>query len=395
MQKMSLTISELESERAKILEEIENKAQKLSGDTKKPEQASLKSWLNAAEEVMPATKPEKTMKTKAKSSYQSQVFKPPRNKVPFFGVFIVLTLLLTLLGVIYIAYSSLHKEFQNVLQAYEKSTVQMKATQEEITALQKSIATGGKVELFVSLEDKVFALEAQVLALKNQIETQTTTPNNTVSNNIDAQPSSTTVVASTKNSPEKEDKLVTESVLDKSLKRYTESLEKRIDQKLEAILSYLAENKQAEGEVFSINKKVSTPTTPKVPAVKVPVIQQPLVQLVKPIEKPSAPKLAETPSPIKHYSTDVKWLMNEPKMHYTLQLASMPEVHSLQQIINKHQLKEVRTLPQTRNGVTNYVLITGSFSDRALANELAKKIKSESGISPWVRKIKDLASRIQ
>ncbi len=395
MQKMSLTISELESERAKILEEIENKAQKFSGDSKKPEQASLKSWLNAAEEVMPATKPEKTMKTKAKSNYQSQVFKPARNKVPFFGVFIILTLLLTLLGVIYIAYSSLHKELQNVLQAYEKSTVQMKVTQEEIAALQKSIATGGKVELFVSLEDKVFALEAQVLALKNQVETQTITPKNTVANNIDAQPSSTTVITSTKNSPEQEDKLVTESVLDKSLKRYTESLEKRIDQKLEAILSYLAENKQAEGEIFSVNKKVSAPTTPKVPAVKVPVIQQPLVQLVKPIEKPSAPKLAETPSPIKHYSADVKWLMNEPKMHYTLQLASMPEAHSLQQIINKHQLKEVRTLPQTRNGVTNYVLITGSFSDRALANELAKKIKSESGISPWVRKIKDLTSRIQ
>ncbi len=392
---MSLTISELESERAKILEEIENKAQKFSGDSKKPEQASLKSWLNAAEEVMPATKPEKTMKTKAKSNYQSQVFKPARNKVPFFGVFIILTLLLTLLGVIYIAYSSLHKELQNVLQAYEKSTVQMKVTQEEIAALQKSIATGGKVELFVSLEDKVFALEAQVLALKNQVETQTITPKNTVANNIDAQPSSTTVITSTKNSPEQEDKLVTESVLDKSLKRYTESLEKRIDQKLEAILSYLAENKQAEGEIFSVNKKVSAPTTPKVPAVKVPVIQQPLVQLVKPIEKPSAPKLAETPSPIKHYSADVKWLMNEPKMHYTLQLASMPEAHSLQQIINKHQLKEVRTLPQTRNGVTNYVLITGSFSDRALANELAKKIKSESGISPWVRKIKDLTSRIQ
>ena len=392
---MSLTISELESERAKILEEIENKAQKFSGDSKKPEQASLKSWLNAAEEVMPATKPEKTMKTKAKSNYQSQVFKPARNKVPFFGVFIILTLLLTLLGVIYIAYSSLHKELQNVLQAYEKSTVQMKVTQEEIAALQKSIATGGKVELFVSLEDKVFALEAQVLALKNQVETQTITPKNTVANNIDAQPSSTTVITSTKNSPEQEDKLVTESVLDKSLKRYTESLEKRIDQKLEAILSYLAENKQAEGEIFSVNKKVSAPTTPKVPAVKVPVIQQPLVELVKPIEKPSAPKLAETPSPIKHYSADVKWLMNEPKMHYTLQLASMPEAHSLQQIINKHQLKEVRTLPQTRNGVTNYVLITGSFSDRALANELAKKIKSESGISPWVRKIKDLTSRIQ
>ncbi len=392
---MSLTISELESERAKILEEIENKAQKFSGDAKKTEQASLKSWLTAAEEVMPAPKPEKTMKTKTKSNYQSQVFKPPRNKVPFFGVFIVLTLLLTLLGVIYIAYSSLHKELQNVLQVHEKSTVQMKALQEEMTVLQKSIATGGKVELFVSLEDKIFALEAQVSALQKQIETQTITPDNIVANNMDAQPSLTTVVASTNSSSEQEDKLVTESVLDKSLKRYTESLEKRIDQKLEAILSYLAENKQEGGEIFSVNKEVSTPVTPIVPVVKVPVIQQPLVQLVKPVEKPNTPKIAKASAPIQHYSADVKWIMNEPKMHYTLQLASMPEAHSLQKIINKHQLKDVKILPQTRKEVTNYVLITGSFSDRALANELAKKIKSESGISPWVRKIKDLTSRIQ
>ena len=390
---MSLTISELEAERAKILEEIENKAQKFSGDSQKPEQASLKSWLNAAEEVMPATKSEKTMKTKAKSNYQSQVFKPPRNKVPFFGVLIILTLLLTLLGVLYIAYSSLHKELQNVLQAHEKSTVQMKALQEEMTVLQKSIATGGKVELFIALEDKIFSLEAQILALKKQVET----PVIASVNNIETPSSSNIAVAPITNSAKPGDKLVTESVLDKSLKRYTESLEKRIDQKLEVILSYLTENQLVEGRnIFSADQEeVNTPGIPKEPTVKVPVIQQPLVQLVKPIQKPSTPKLAETSVPIKHYSADVKWLMSEPKMHYTLQLASMPEAHSLQQIINKHQLKEGRILPQTRKGITNYVLITGSFSDRALANELAKKIKTESGISPWVRKIKDLTSRIQ
>jgi len=126
---MSLTISELEAERAKILDEIENKAQKFSGDSNTAEQPSLKSWLNAAEEIMPASKPEpkpeRKMRTKpktqSKSNYQSQVFKTPRNKAPFFGGLIVLTLILTLLGVIYIAYSSIHKELQSVLSAHEKS----------------------------------------------------------------------------------------------------------------------------------------------------------------------------------------------------------------------------------------------------------------------------------
>ncbi len=390
---MSLTISELEAERAKILEEIENKAQKFSENTQKPEQASLNSWLNAAEEVMPATKPEKNMKTKAKSNYQSQVFKPPRNKVPFFGVFIILTLLLTLLGVIYIDYSSLHKELQNVLQAHENSTVQMTEIQKEMAVLQKSIATGGKVELFVSLEDKMFALEAQVSALKKQVSTLTASPNNAMPHaDTESNPNASIPIEPTERALKREDELITESVLDNSL-------EKRIDQKLEAILGYLSQNKrEVEGgeKISSVNKEIVAPVTPKEPNVKTPVIQQPLVQLIKPIKKPVTPKpVEEVAAPIKHYSADVKWLMNEPKMHYTLQLSSMPDAHSLQKIIDKHQLKEVRKLPQTRNGVTNYVLITGSFSDKSSANALAKKIKSELGISPWIRKIKNLTSRVQ
>ncbi|MCF6345454.1 MAG: SPOR domain-containing protein [Thiomicrorhabdus sp.] len=390
---MSLTISELEAERAKILEEIENKAQKFSENTQKPEQASLNSWLNAAEEVMPATKPEKNMKTKAKSNYQSQVFKPPRNKVPFFGVFIILTLLLTLLGVIYIAYSSLHKELQNVLQAHENSTVQMTEIQKEMAVLQKSIATGGKVELFVSLEDKMFALEAQVSALKKQVSTLTASPNNAMPHaDTESNPNASIPIEPTERALKREDELITESVLDNSL-------EKRIDQKLEAILGYLSQNKrEVEGgeKISSVNKEIVAPVTPKEPNVKTPVIQQPLVQLIKAIKKPVTPKpVEEVAAPIKHYSADVKWLMNEPKMHYTLQLSSMPDAHSLQKIIDKHQLKEVRKLPQTRNGVTNYVLITGSFSDKSSANALAKKIKSELGISPWIRKIKNLTSRVQ
>lgn len=64
-------------------------------------------------------------------------------------------------------------------------------------------------------------------------------------------------------------------------------------------------------------------------------------------------------------------------------------------MVIKKQLKQTRILPQTRNGVTNYVLIMGSFSDRKLATALAKQLKSESGISPWIRKIKDLSARIQ
>ena len=403
---MSLTISELEAERAKILEEIENKAQKFSGDATRAEQPSLKSWLNAAEEIMPASKPDRKMKTKPKaqpkSNYQSQVFKPPRSKAPFFGGLIVLTLMLTLLGVIYIAYNSIYKELQSVLSAHEKSVAQMQTIQEDMVALQKNIATGGKVELFVALEDKIFSLESQVLALKTQVDKLAVSPT-THENNVQSSVVSEGADALSESAPVSslaEDKLVTASVLNQSLKRYTEKLEARIDQKLEAILNHLTQLQQG-GEKISNSTSQSHPvTTPVAPTVKTPsiselkkpVIEQPLIRLVQSIESPKSP--AEVKAPLKHYSADVKWLTNEPVQHYTLQLASMPEAHSLKEIVDKKQLQDVRIVPQTRNGVTNYVLIMGSFADRKQANELAKKIKAESGISPWIRKVKDLSSRL-
>ncbi|VAW49458.1 putative membrane protein [hydrothermal vent metagenome] len=406
---MPLTISELEAERAKILEEIENKAQDFSGDsTIKPEQPSLKSWLNAAEEVMPASKAEKNMRTTSKktSNYQSQVFKPSKNKVPFFGVLIVLTLLLTILGVIYIAYSSIHKELQSVLESHEQSVKQMKKIQMDMNSLQKTIATGGKVELFISLEDKIFALEAQVLALKTQVNNMKTVESPTI------EPVAPLDLESSGIAPKiLEHQLVTKSVLDESLKRYTEKLEARIDQKLETILSYLAQQgpaprKEKEGNVFlkpSNNQplsndvtdqpKAAITTTPKISDVKKPVIQQPLVQFIKPIESPKSPKKVN--APIKHYSSDVKWLMGEPAMHYILQLASMPEANSLKNMVSKKQLQNTRIVPQVRNGVVSYILVTGSFSDRKKANELSKQIKAEFGISPWVRKIKDISIKVE
>ncbi len=420
---MSLTISELEAERAKILEEIENKAQTISGDaTPSSKSPSLKSWLNAAEEVMPASKAphnanskraDKQMRTpqNAKSNYQSQVLKTPKNKAnkaSFFGVLIMLTLLLTLLGVIYIAYSSIHKELQNVLLAHEQSIEKIQSIQTDMNALQKAIATGGKVELFVALEDKIFALESQVVALKNQVDLLATSdsPSLKEENTLPENTHVTTANKATQEATQVADSpLVTQATLEQSLQRYTEKLEAQIDQKFEKILNYISQNnrggeKKEENRNLSLtsdsDRKLNIETN--VSDVKKPVIEQPLVQLIKPVEAPKEPKqpdLQATKPPVAHYSADVKWLMSEPPMHYTLQLASMLDQNSLQNMVIKKQLKQTRILPQTRNGVTNYVLIMGSFSDRKLATALAKQLKSESGISPWIRKIKDLSARIQ
>jgi len=404
---MSLTISELEAERAKILDEIENKAHKISDDpVNNPEQPSLKDWLNAAEEVMPTSTLEKnTMRKKvnSKPSYQSQISKQPKNKAPFFGVLIMLTLLLTLIGVLYIAYTSIHKELQNVLATNQQSVEQMAQIQVDMDSLQKSISTGGKADLFIALEDKVFALESQVKALQNQIgQLQTLGAGSLVSGVV---PSEDSVTEQASANP---DKLVTEAVLDEKLQSFTNKLEKKIDQKLEAILNYISQGKpvdystQVEQNSDEETKDssdrsapltVNEPASPTITATKEPVIKQPLVQLIKKVEAPKTP--AKTEAPIENFTADVKWLMTEPAMHYTLQLASMPDESSLQKMANKKQLRDIRILPQTRNDVTNYVLITGSFSDRNSATQLAKEIKSEFGISPWIRKIKDLSSRVK
>lgn len=192
---MSLTISELESERAKILEEIESKAQSISsGKSSAGENHSLKDWLKAAEEVMPASEPVKEEQnmnnSETRSNYTAQVMKPSKNKASFFGVIIMLSLLLTLLGVLYIAYTSVHKELQNVLESNQLNTDNMNQLQIDMEALQKSISSGGKAELFISLEDKVFALEAQVIvlqaALKNPLATSNTIDSATAVNSLSA-----------------------------------------------------------------------------------------------------------------------------------------------------------------------------------------------------------------
>ncbi|MDA3807760.1 MAG: SPOR domain-containing protein [Thiomicrorhabdus sp.] len=396
---MSLTISELESERAKILEEIESKAQSISsGKSSAGENHSLKDWLKAAEEVMPASEPVKEEQnmnnSETRSNYTAQVMKPSKNKASFFGVIIMLSLLLTLLGVLYIAYTSVHKELQNVLESNQLNTDNMNQLQIDMEALQKSISSGGKAELFISLEDKVFALEAQVIvlqaALKNPLATSNTIDSATAVNSLSA-------VATQKNLSMDSNKIVTEAVLDNKLHQ----LEQKIDQKLQTILDYLSSGKRPLIDVSSVDNVEDTSaemtvSEPSITETKSPVMTQPLVQLVQAIKRPEAPKSPEKASaPIENYTADVKWLMSEPALHYTLQLASMPEQQSVEAIVRKKSLTDVRIIPQTRNETTNYILLTGSFASRKAADEFAQQYKTEFGISPWVRKVKDITARVK
>ena len=401
---MSLTISELESERAKILDEIESKASKFS--QKKPSKEgdlSLNDWLNAAEEVMP-----ESPAPKQKTSYSNKLLSSStsNNKASFFGVIIMLSLFLTILGVVYIAYSSIQKELQVALVAKEENKEQMKLLQLDMQNLSEVVASGGKSELFSQLEAKVISLETQVSELKSIIASQNGNTNvdlEVVTNPAllekDGTHASDVIVKTEKNG------LVTEAILDQKLKIYTQQLEYKIDKKLEVILQHLTkggsasvlpdlvnstDNQNVANETVLPAQELDTPT---VATVKTPIVEEPIVKLITSVSKPKPPTAPK--APIVTTSADVKWLMEQPQAHYVLQLASMTDAAALNKIVKNNQLKDTRILPQTRNNVTTYVLVTGSFADRANADALAKTIKSQSGITPWIRKARDLANRIQ
>ncbi|QCU90124.1 SPOR domain-containing protein [Thiomicrorhabdus sediminis] len=410
---MSLTISELEAERAKILEEIESKAKNLSNsdaaDSAQP--ASLNDWLNAAEEVMPDKANNNRKKTTASYTDKALHSSRPNNRMSFFGVVVLLSLLLTILGVLYIAYNTIHKELQAVMAVKDDNIEQMKLLQADMKSLQQAVAAGGKSDLFISLEDKVSSLQAEVKSLKEQLAKQPVIGADSADQKLDS-------ALPAKNSDQAistaDNNVVTEAILDEKLKNYTQKLEAKIDSKLEKILQFLTNGESTfDGEkpVSSANEKQSVEEnlsseavkelkdtgemaieTPEVKDAATPVVSTPLVKLVEEVKSPSMP--AAPAAPIANATEDVKWLLAQPKPHYVLQLASMPDVNSLKKIIRSKSLTDTRILPQTRNDLTNYILVTGSFASRDDADRLAKKIKSETGISPWIRKAVDLSQRL-
>ena len=111
---MPKTISELEAQRAKILQEIESKAGNISNNSAGESNPSLNDWLNAAEEVMPESGNSQSQST----GYSSKLLKTSHSNTastPFFSIIILFTLFLTLVGIIYIAYSTINKDLSKVV----------------------------------------------------------------------------------------------------------------------------------------------------------------------------------------------------------------------------------------------------------------------------------------
>lgn len=374
---MAQTISELEKERAELLKAIESQAQQISSDRNgqdEPAEHTLKDWLNAAEEVMPSKPKPRNPQNTAKTSNMNP-------KTSFFGVVIMLSLLLTILGVVYIAYTSIQKELNSVLTMKEETIKELLVLKETVTEIQQNTAAAGQGSLFKQLQDQVALLEKEVRDLKAQklIAPSTESGNDAELNKV--------VQTTTEALP---DNVVTTEVLDAKLKEYT----KGIEAKLERILMALPQTSNAEQ-----NPSSSTGTSMAEPQINPPAepsvkpLNQPVVRLVKPVDPPKSP--STTQAPLLNYSDDVKWLMNEPAFNFTLQLASMSERASVQKLIDDKSLSDTRIIPQDRNGVTRYVLVTGSYASRTEADNAASAYKANFGLSPWVRKIKDISAKVK
>lgn len=417
---MAQTISELEKERAELLKKIEAEANQISSSRGEPKEHTLQDWLKAAESVIPdePVAPQAEQSTRrggsrrgngdtASQGARQPAFKMPfranpfgasqtedtmkspntnsltkSGKAPFFGVIVMLALLLTILGVLFIAYTSISKELKAVVAMKETTQAEMSELKDSIVQLQESIQAGADPEKFKALALRVEKLETELAALK----TAQATP-----------PKTSPIVKLFDKTQGADAQVVTTAVLDKKLNTFGQA----IDRKLELILQKLqAAPVQAQAPVEAESGfEVAEPKAPVVPDVTVRT--QPVVRVVEQLPNEieaqlntpiALPKVAdEAPTVL---SSDVKWLMNEPPLNYTLQLASMEDADAIALIASQKGIKNTRVITQTRAGNTHYVLVLGSFQSRADAAKLATQLKAEQGISPWIRKVKDITRSI-
>ncbi len=351
---MAQTVKELEKERAELLKAIENQAQSIS--TSEDTEHTLKDWLNAAEDVMPSNNKSQTHVNPSINTSQAtqtnQTLSKPANKTPrssFFMTIIVGTLLLTIIGVIYIGYISINNQLKEAKETNESLVMEINLLKDQ----------------FIQLEHKI-----------SEIEQEDTKPQ----------------------------ALKSKKVQDENSRLKTvEKQIQQIDVKLEKILSKLevtpapvsTQDKKIEQEKQEEQKNDMVVSQPSVKQVNTPTtkpLNQPVIKLVK--EVPFKSKVEAPKTPIEDYTADIKWLMEQPAFNYTLQLANLSDKESALQMIKDKSLEGSKVVIQHYRTATKYLVITGSYADKKRANAASREYKARLGISPWVRKIKDISSKV-
>lgn len=335
----------------------------------------------------------------AKSSPAAAESTVRNQKSTFFGVVIMFTLLLTVMGVMGLVYVTLNDAVEAVAAESQNQKQTLIEVAKEVKQLKTATGVGPEAMM---MQKKLEQIEQKLSQLEQQVQSLKTT------NASLSSPSQSTSLSSSL--PQQGSQtLVTRQVLDEKFAQYTQHLEQKMDAKFDLILKYLEsrEGKSAakpdqqeqkspqKATQYQLPQRVKPTKAPKVKAVTHPKVSEtlspnaPVVTLVKPATQPQQPKIASA-----EYTGDSHWLISQPLFNYTLQLASMTDKQQLETFKRRKGITEGKIIPQHAKGQTRYVLVLGSYASKGEAGNQARKIKSQKGISPWVRKIKDLTARL-
>lgn len=366
------TISDLEAQRAQILQEIEAKAGKISQNssdgTTDSANPSLNDWLSAAEEVMPEpvkndVSSDVTLRKTVNSTGNGEQLMSnddmKSKNSTFFTIVIVFTLFLTIIGVLFIVYSSLSNEIEK-LQTSAQGSEQFTELQNKVTALEEQLGSQNSNEELTQSQQQIEQLNNELSLVKEQLVGLQKELDQYTNNQKLAQSG--------------------QAMKLNGQETNGQNLEKLVQGQLQAIISQLSSSQDSDNSNSESN-------------IAQPAINEPSIAV---IENTVAPELPKTPdAPVLAQTEDVKWLLAQNGKNYILQLASMPTEDAAEKVKLKHNFKDAKVIPQERKGVVNYVLVTGSFENKPNAQLLSAKIKKDTGIAPWIRQIEDIARRVQ
>lgn len=352
---------------------------------------------------------------------------PKNSSNSSIGVILLLTSILTIFSLIlYFGYRDLTQKISDIR---EQSNAEMQE-------IRKALENGGMAEAaqkdINKMDERIQFLESQLSLIQDQLSELSSQGQR----KIDFSEIQTLNEEDKKALGESLGKTlafggVTERVLDEKLRQYNEQLAKqfelRLDQKLKPIMNKL--NLASQRTSVTVNEpeedtnqvaKIDVPQTPDAPEVKTPLMEKPLLKMVEPKPVKEAESQIEPVSPITKpiieqepqnteqkksanlaqlyqdvLPSDVEWVKSKPKNNFTLQLASMKTAKDLQRLVANKNLKNTKILPQVRRGTVNYILLLDAVKDRDSAENIAADIKKQTGISPWIRKIQDIQTKLK
>lgn len=264
----------------------------------------------------------------------------------------MLSLLLTVLGLIYVAYSAVQRDMQQLAAIHFETIETMTALEQQLFELREQVEKGGEPELFDQFIDRIESLQQQLNGLAQMQQTQSQTVENLTSQNIDS---------------------------------LAMNLEKQIEARLQGLLTQLATTPQES----------ITPTRPATGAIIEMDLEPTIVEPTPPVQPRVEQRVVRLVEPRKPQDADVNWLLQQPAEAFVLQLASMPDRSGIEKVIRDKRVQGGRIIPQLRDGRQSYILVVGAYQGRAEANQKAIELKDSTGISPWIRRIRDLSSRVE